>query len=314
MVSVSVVIPSYNRAALIGEAIASVQAQTRAPHEIIVVDDASTDDSANVAERAGARVIRLAENRGNSAARNAGTRAASGDVVAWLDSDDYWEPQHLATVAGLLDAHEDAAVANAAVRLVGTRAGTWYGRVSAGPPAFVLREAFYATVTQLSSTVVRREALIAAGGFDETERCSVDFDLLLRLARSHRFVSSREVTANYRWHGAQISTGSEAQVRATYRFRRRLLDELRRDGENDLAEELAEIFRERLAEDLWGAWNQGQTRWLRQLLALASLVPAAPRSLVWKWALRSRIPVRMVPFLRAVGSGGVVDFFRRRAP
>lgn len=314
MVTVSVIIPCYNRAAMIGDAIASVHAQTRSPLELIVVDDASTDDSADVAERAGARVIRLNENRGNSTARNVGTRVASGDAIAWLDSDDYWEPHHLATVARLLDDHNDAAVANAAVRLVGTRVGTWYGRVPAGPPTIVIREAFYATVTQLTTTIVRREALCAVGGFDETERCSVDFDLLLRLARRYRFVSSREVTANYRWHGAQISTNSETQVRATYRFRRRALDELWRDGEDDLAEELAEIFRQRWAEDLWGAWDQGQTRWLRQLLALAPVVPEAPRALVWKWAFRSRLPAGTVPFLRAVGSGGVIDFLRRPSP
>ncbi len=311
MVTVSVVIPCYNRAAMIGEAIASVHAQTRAPLELIVVDDASHDDSADIAERAGARVIRLATNRGNSTARNVGARVASGDAIAWLDSDDYWEPHHLATVAGLLDDFPDAGVASAAVRLVGARSGTWYGRVPAGPPVNVVREAFYATVAQPTTTVVRREVLAAVGGFDETERCAVDFDILLRLAYRNRFVSSREVTANYRWHSAQISTDSETQVRATYRFRKRALDEIRRDGEEDLAEELAEIFRNRWAEDLWSAWDQGKTGWLRQVLALAPLVPEAPRALKWKWTFRSRLPAAAVPFFRAVRSAGVLDFLRR---
>lgn len=299
MISVSVIIPCYNRAHTIGEAIASVRAQTRSPLELIVVDDASSDNSTEIAERAGARVIRLAKNSGNATARNVGIRAASGDAIASLDSDDYWEPHHLATVAGLLDAYPDAGVASAAVRFVGTRSDTWYAKVPEGTPTNVVRLAFYATVVPIIATVVMRDALIAVGGFDETERVAVDFDLWLRLARRYNFVASREVTANYRWHGAQISANPERQVLATYRSRKRLLDQIRRDGEDSLAEELSEIFRNRWAEDLQAAWDQNRIGWLRELLMLAPLVPEPSRAIKWKWSLRSRIPARIVPVLRA---------------
>jgi cellulose synthase/poly-beta-1,6-N-acetylglucosamine synthase-like glycosyltransferase len=86
------------------EAIESARQQTRAPLEIVVVDDASSDASADVAAAAGACVYRMPANGGPSAARNLGIREARGDYVAMLDADDSWEPHHCATVAGLLDA------------------------------------------------------------------------------------------------------------------------------------------------------------------------------------------------------------------
>lgn len=91
---VTVVIPAYNREAEVGGAVASVRGQLRPPAEILVVDDGSTDGTAVVAERAGARVIRQG-NQGVSAARNAGIRAAGQPWIALLDSDDLWEPERL---------------------------------------------------------------------------------------------------------------------------------------------------------------------------------------------------------------------------
>lgn len=95
--SVSVVIPTYNRARTIGKAIDSVLAQTFKDLEVIVVDDGSKDDTAEVLARYGGqiRLIRQ-ENRGVSAARNSGIRAAHGQWVAFLDSDDEWHPMKLA--------------------------------------------------------------------------------------------------------------------------------------------------------------------------------------------------------------------------
>ncbi len=88
---VSVVIPVYNAAAYIGQAIASVRAQTHKPYEILVVDDGSTDDSVLIAMRAGARCIRRSH-EGPGAARNSGVEQASGEYLAFLDADDLWTP------------------------------------------------------------------------------------------------------------------------------------------------------------------------------------------------------------------------------
>jgi glycosyltransferase involved in cell wall biosynthesis len=110
---VTVVIPAYERAALLPRALASVAAQTRPPAEVVVVDDGSSDDSAAVAERLGARVIRHERNRGVSAARNTALEEAAGEWVAFLDTDDEWLPHHLEELWSARGDH--AAVAHTAV-------------------------------------------------------------------------------------------------------------------------------------------------------------------------------------------------------
>ncbi len=103
-ISFSVVIAVHNGGRTLKRAIDSVLAQTRPPHEVIVVDDGSTDASAEIAAGYGApvRVLRQ-ENRGVSAARNAGVAAASGDWIAFLDADDYYYPERLALAAEAIE-------------------------------------------------------------------------------------------------------------------------------------------------------------------------------------------------------------------
>jgi len=103
MPRVSVIIPAFNAAALIGNAVGSAQAQTQAEIEIIVVDDASTDDTVSVIERLAAvdkrlRLVRMLRNGGPGAARNAGLDAARGEWIALLDADDRYHPQRLETL------------------------------------------------------------------------------------------------------------------------------------------------------------------------------------------------------------------------
>jgi glycosyltransferase involved in cell wall biosynthesis len=94
---VSIVIPTYNRAWTLAEAIDSVLGQTFASFEIIVVDDGSTDGTARLLQRYGSAVRVLRQiNQGVSAARNAGIRSARGELIALLDSDDLWRPEKLA--------------------------------------------------------------------------------------------------------------------------------------------------------------------------------------------------------------------------
>src|SRR5262244_3231712 len=95
LLPISVVIPAYNAAAFIAEALESVRAQTRAAAEVIVVDNGSTDASPRLAEAAGACVLRL-ERPGVSRARNVGIRAATQPWIAFLDADDLWQPDKLA--------------------------------------------------------------------------------------------------------------------------------------------------------------------------------------------------------------------------
>ncbi|WP_198371310.1 glycosyltransferase family 2 protein [Roseomonas rosulenta] len=110
---VSVVIPAFNAASLLPQAIGSVAAQTLRDVEVIVVDDASTDDTADAARtllgQAGLRgqVVRLQSNGGPALARNVGVARAGGEYVAFLDTDDVWMPEKLALQSALLDAHPE---------------------------------------------------------------------------------------------------------------------------------------------------------------------------------------------------------------
>jgi len=109
-VRISAVIPSYNRATTLARALDSVLAQALAPLEIIVVDDGSTDDTRSIVESYGqcVRYVHQA-NAGVASARNSGALAARGDWIAFLDSDDFWRPAHLARIAAAIVATEGRA-------------------------------------------------------------------------------------------------------------------------------------------------------------------------------------------------------------
>lgn len=220
---VSVVVAAYQSAAWIGETLASIAAQTRAAAEIIVVDDGSTDGTGDVAERAGAHVIRQA-NGGPSSARNAGIRAARGRWIAFCDADDLWEPQRLARHAQAVVLCPDVVMtfsdyvhfdAGGVVRGGTMLSDPEYRRVRRRPvaPGIVrcddrsLCARLYRSNMILTSTaVVRRDAVLAAGLFDETLRIAEDFDLFLRLAARGGAAVVEQPLVRYRTHAGNISS------------------------------------------------------------------------------------------------------------
>jgi teichuronic acid biosynthesis glycosyltransferase TuaG len=140
---VSVITAAYNAEAFIGEAIASVQAQTLADWELLVADDASTDRTTALVEAVAAadpriRLIRLEHNGGVARARNAALSAARGRFVAFLDSDDIWLPQKLERQIALMQA-EDAAVSYTAFRRI-DQTGHRLGRLVTVPARLTYRQ------------------------------------------------------------------------------------------------------------------------------------------------------------------------------
>ena len=210
---VTVVIPAYERAALLPRALASVAAQTSPAAEVIVVDDGSADDSAAVAERLGARVIRHERNRGVSAARNTALVAASGEWVAFLDTDDEWLPHHLDGLWARRDAH--VAVAHTAVWV--ERAGRdhhAYGLAGRRPrvlrtPAPLAADNFI----PLSASLVRRDAVRRAGGFDSALTHAEDLDFWIRIVEQGTVLVLPEIGAIYHLHPGQATKDAAATVR-----------------------------------------------------------------------------------------------------
>jgi glycosyltransferase involved in cell wall biosynthesis len=282
---VSAIVPCYNGEKYLAEALESIRAQTRPAHELIVVDDGSTDGSATVAESYGATVIRQA-NLGEGAARNAGIRASSGDAIAWLDADDRWRAQHIEVVAGLLERHSEAVGAFGAVQRFGLDDRLIRGWVPPGITSSVVREAFRDWLHTTIGSIVHREAFFDVGGFDEEERYGVDFDLWLRLSWKHQFVATHEVTSDWRWHSAQQSTSLHRQVAAQYRYRRRFIDRLRAGGDTRLADELEREFAQLWRQQMSLAVRNRDVELVSVLRRSSDLVPDLHiwRRRSWTWA------------------------------
>ena len=291
--------PCHNGGAFLEEALVSIRSQSRSPDEVIVVDDGSSDDSAAVAASFGARVISQ-PNLGDGAARNTGLRAATGDVIAWLDADDTWRPHHLQVVGDLLGRHPDAAAAFGAVRRFGTSNTLIPGYVPTHSPGNVVREAFSDWLHTTISAVVRRPALLEIGGFDEHERYGVDFDLWLRLSHEHPMVSTHEVTADWRWHGNQQSAARHRQIAAVYRYRRKFLDHLQEQGEVQLAAMLEKDFARIWIRDVRSAVQDDDVLLLGVLRESVSLVPGLSwtDSRTWSWAARRPSAARRAAAIR----------------
>lgn len=212
METVSVIIPTYNRAELISQAIDSVLAQTVPAHEIIVADDGSTDDTAAVVAAYGDRVRYLAlPHRGQPAAtRNAGIRAATGDLLAFLDSDDLFLPNKLARQFAALAQAPEAGVVYSNGLYFRTTPAEPVGRVLDGLPApsgWVFGELLAGNFLAPPVVLVRRRALDAAGLFDESPAFIAveDFDLWLRLAALTPFDYAQGDVAAIRRHTGGIS-------------------------------------------------------------------------------------------------------------
>ncbi len=291
MNAVTALIPCYNAAAYLPNAIASVRAQTRPVDEIIVIDDCSTDGSAELATSLGVRVVSTDRNSGPSRSRNLGIEAARGDIVAFLDADDWWEPDHIEIVVGLLERFPEADVAFARVR----RVGDWRGESAIFIPENQALDVFWTCVhdniVPQMGVAVRRATRQSIGGYDETMRHAEDYDLWLRCARRHRFVCSHRLTANYRGHGQQASVNRLRLIRGAYDARHRMWQELAR-SEPPVADRMAADIRGTWKRLLTEAWFSRDRAYLEGALGFAALVPgSAPIERRWRWRTRLLWPV-----------------------
>lgn len=197
---ISVIIPAYNAAHFLPRCLESVFAQTLPPAEVIVVDDGSKDDTAEIGKKLGARVISR-PNGGLSAARNTGVRSSSSEWVALLDADDMWQPGKLQAQADLVQ--DDTVLVYTGIRIFGDDG---VRRTSpAVDPAKARKMLRYRNPITPSSVMARREALARDGGFREDIRACEDWEMWMRLLRLGGFAAVPDAVTDYYVYPSSMS-------------------------------------------------------------------------------------------------------------
>lgn len=235
--TIDVVIPVYNGASFVLQAIQSVAAQTLAPHAIIVVDDGSTDATPDVlCSYNGAvplQVIRQ-DNHGLSAARNAGWKHSQAELIAFLDADDIWMPEKLAAQVAVFRqaANDKLALVYCDYHLIDSD-----GKVTTPTHLPIVHPRLRGQVlTELlaqnvisgsgSGVLIRRNVLEATGGFDESLRALEDWDMWLRIAEDNHIDFVDQDLVAIRTHAAGMQRDTPRMMTATIDFYSRWLERL----------------------------------------------------------------------------------------
>ncbi len=207
MPRVSVIIPAYNGVTrYLEQAIRSMLAQTYKDTELIVVDDASTDDTARLVLRfPQARYYKRATTGGQAAARNDGARLAKGEFLAFLDQDDLWEPTFLEETSAVLNAHPEAALVHCDGYQVNERNEILEYDAAIKHTASVTQMLRGGHDVATSGSLFRKQCFDAVGGYDETLPVLEDIDLAIRLYQRFRIVHLPKPLYRHRLYGHNVS-------------------------------------------------------------------------------------------------------------
>jgi len=267
---VSVIIPCFRQAHLLGEAIESVLAQSYPHYEIVVVDDGSPDDTIHVVKRyPSVRYLRQ-KNKGLPAARNSGIQTSTGKYLVFLDSDDRLLPNHLQANLKAFEEHPDTGFVCGDYRWFGAE-GTWHVhdcRPSPDHYATLLRRNF---IGPPHVVMFKRQIIQKVGGFLEDLVSSEDQELYLRIARAYPIYCHHEIIAEYRRHGAQMSQKFDVMLKTSLTVLRLQRDHIKRNPIYREAYKSGILFRQRLYD---GALQRQivtdikQQRWHRATEAL----------------------------------------------
>ena len=283
----SLIIPTFNHARFVGAAIDSALAQTVSAFEVIVVDDGSTDETPAVLARYAGRVrVLRQENRGLSAARNAGLAAAHGTFVSFLDADDVMAPTKLTAQLEVLERSHaigwtycDVLMETAATGAT-ARASERFGYASRALDGWLFPELIHGNFIPAIAPLVRRTALEVAGGFDERLTALEDWDMWLRLSLIAEARYTPAVLVTYR-----IRPGGMSEDRARMdRNRFLVLDKINRTRPVAL-ESLGNVGRRIIADTHnWlgkEAYASGDWREARRRFAASVVTVPWQREALW---------------------------------
>jgi len=206
---ITIITPSFNQAQFLADAIESVAAQDYAPIQHLVFDGASTDGSNTILEQYGSRITAVVEaDGGQAAAVNRGFRAAKGEILGWLNSDDFYYPGAIRSVVDYMDQHPECAVVYGSALYV-DESGAPIEPYPTGDPEDLRFGCFLCQ----PAVFFRQRAIEASGLLDPSLRYCMDYDLWLRMAESFRFHRIPNRLAAYRLHGASKSVAEQLEAR-----------------------------------------------------------------------------------------------------
>lgn len=224
---VSVIVPSYNMAHFLPQAVQAALEQSYTNFEVLIVDDGSTDNTPEVVRQwqhnPRVRVHRQV-NGGLSHSRNEGIARTSGPLIALLDADDIWVPEKLARQVALFQGRPEVGVVYSGWQRMdrdGRPLPTGPARLHRG---WVSGALLIENFVPASSAVVRRECFERCGGFDVALKTGEDYDMWLRLSPHYQFDFVAEPTIRYRIWGGQMSTDYRARYATGIRTMQRFLD------------------------------------------------------------------------------------------
>ncbi len=298
-----VVVPAFNAEATVEDALRSVLAQTCPDFEVVVVDDGSTDGTAERVRAVADRRIHLVQqaNQGLAGARNTGIRASRARYVSLLDSDDVWLPTYLEEMGKALEAHPDAgfAYADAYVfdedrRAVPRATGRRNQSSPRRPPATAHAQlrALLERNWVFGLVTIRRDVLERVGAFDARLRACEDWDLWLRLtAQGHRAVHVPRPLAVYRLRAGSLSRQVELMARSQEQVLRRVRDEL------PVPPDVRELAEHRLAQVQWRAGVEAASPVFRAAARARRFGGRGRRRLLRRWLWHRHPPAEVLAAL-----------------
>ncbi|QJA05786.1 glycosyltransferase [Thermosulfurimonas marina] len=203
---VSVILPTFNRARFLGEALESVFSQTYRPLEVIVVDEASADETPWVVSRFPVIYVRRPVRKGPAAARNRGLRLCRGELVSFLDSDDLWLPEKVARQVAFLREHPEAVAVQPEEIWIKNGRRVAPQRKHRKPHGYFFHRAVKLCLVSPSGVMLRRRVLEEIGFFDEEFPVCEDYELWLRLAARYPvYLLPEPLVLKRGGHGDQLS-------------------------------------------------------------------------------------------------------------
>ena len=276
---VSVIIPTYNYAHFIREAIESVLAQTYRHFEIIVVDDGSTDGTADVVSQFPDVRYIYQPNQGTAAARNAGVLCSQANYLVFLDADDRLLPNALEAGINSLNENPTCVFVSGHWELISRD-----GRSMPTPPVLCIKENHYRTfldynyIGTIGQVMFRRSVFVSEPGFDASVPGCDDAELYMRLAKDFPVHCHDQIVVQYRVHGANTSGNKAMMLRSMTTVYGRHLEQARGNPElESLCRQQIELCRKFLAQELKKRARDGyKSNWLvKRLLDVRHRIEAA---------------------------------------